>query len=163
MIHDEEYEKHYSPDGEHIEYLMENPQPTQPQEEKPIVIWGEPLRESQPQQEEWEKDLQGELRCYRSCCELDKMRERGESEDRIFLIIKHTISEIRKEEYQRRRKEKGMTAKAGDEMCEIRLRKREAEIRKEERERIIKRIEIFKYEKCDEFTNPLLAELIKKL
>lgn len=33
MIHDEEYEKHYSPDGEHIEYLMENPQPTQPQEE----------------------------------------------------------------------------------------------------------------------------------
>jgi modification methylase len=29
MIHDEEYEKHYSPDGEHIEYLMENPQPTQ--------------------------------------------------------------------------------------------------------------------------------------
>jgi hypothetical protein len=98
MIHDEEYEKHYSPDGEHIEYLMENPQPTQPQEEKPIVIWGEPLRESQPQQEEWEKDLQGELRCYRSCCELDKMRERGESEDRIFLIIKHTISEIRKEE-----------------------------------------------------------------
>lgn len=54
-------------------------------------------KSTQPQ-EEREKDLQGELRCYRSCCELDKMRERGESEDRIFLIIKHTISEIRKEE-----------------------------------------------------------------
>ena len=28
MIPDEEYQKHYSPDGERIEYLMEHPEET---------------------------------------------------------------------------------------------------------------------------------------
>jgi len=112
MIHDEEYEKHYSPDGEHIEYLMENPQPTQPQEE-------------------WKRAF---YKIYNE--------EKGNIVRDLKLIdfISNLISEIREEEYQRRRKEKGMTAKAGDEMCEIRLRKREAEIRKEERELVIDEI-----------------------
>lgn len=35
----EEYERHYSPDGEHLEYLMENPMP------KEITAW----------EEKWEK------------------------------------------------------------------------------------------------------------
>jgi hypothetical protein len=119
MIHDEEYEKHYSPDGEHIEYLMENPQSTQPQEE-----W----------EQEWDRIAPASVESNGIVYDLQPIMIP------LKQFIKNLISEIREEEYQRRRKEKGMTAKAGDEMCEIRLRKREAEIRKEERELVIDEI-----------------------
>jgi len=110
MIHDEEYEKHYSPDGEHIEYLMENPQPTQPQEE-------------------WKRAF---YKIYNE--------EKGNIVRDLKLIdfISNLISEIREEEYQRRRKEKIKVCEAGKESCEFTMKQREAEIRKEERERIVK-------------------------
>ena len=51
MEHNEEYEKHYSPDGERIEYLMEHPEENnQPIEEK----WKEALRR------DWDTDALGE-------------------------------------------------------------------------------------------------------
>jgi hypothetical protein len=57
---------------------------------------------------------------------------------KLIDFISNLISEIREEEYQRRRKEKIKVCEAGKESCEFTMKQREAEIRKEERERIVK-------------------------